>query len=279
MSIEGHEEYPFAPVALVTVEIRFPSETGGSIPPGVHRAVGEVLGDDWVAEPVPSPSLAFSLGAGPMTAQPPFPGEMILRFADRERSSAVAITAGSVSVETTRYGNWPKFRSTLETIVRTTGKLLHPSGVTRAGLRYIDEVRVNGVEGSSWGDWLSVELLAPSSAAMVGSGWSPVHWTGAVQYDIGEDRSLVLRYGPQSAQPGFIVNPDGPLRRPGPRPTGSFFLLDFDASWQPSVVPRWDSDSLLETCDELRHPVRTLFDQLVTDRLVEDVFKGGGVKG
>lgn len=279
MSTEGHEEYPFAPVALVTVEIRFPSGTGGSIPPGVHRAVGEVLGDDWVAEPVPSSSLAFNLGAGAMAAQPPFPGEMILRFADRERSSAVAITAGSVSVETTRYGNWPKFRSTLETIFRTTGKLLHPSGVTRAGLRYIDEVRVNGVEGSSWGDWLSVELLAPSTAGMVGSGWPPVHWTGAVQYDIGEDRSLVLRYGPQSAQPGFIVNPDGPLRRPGPRPTGSFFLLDFDASWQPSVVPHWDSDSLLETCDELRHPVRTLFDQLVTDRLVEDVFKGGGGKG
>jgi len=31
----------------------------------------------------------------------------------------------------------------------------------------------------------------------------------------------------------------------------------------------------LETCDQLRHPVRTLFDDIVTDRLVEEVFKKG----
>ncbi len=77
---------------------------------------------------------------------------------------------------------------------------------------------------------MSPTMLPPASEAMVGAGWSPVNWTGAAQYRLGEDRHVVLRYGPQAAQPGFVVNPDRPLRRPGPRPEGPFFLLDFDAS-------------------------------------------------
>ncbi len=110
---------------------------------------------------------------------------------------------------------------------------------------------------------------------MGGSGWRPTVWTGAAQYQLGQDRYLVLRYGPQAAHPGFAVNPDGPLRRPEPRPVGPFFLLDFDASWKPSVVPHWDSNILLETCDELRHPVRALFDGVLTERLVDEVLTRG----
>lgn len=280
MGAEDHEMYPNAPVALVTVEITFPGEIGSQIPPGVQRALAEVLGDDWVIEPVMQPRLTFNLGGGqPILPQlPDLPGTTILRFTDRERGVAVALTAGTVSVETTRYANWPRFRTTLEMAVRATEKLLRPSGITRAGLRYIDEVRVAGVDGTGWGGWLSPTVLAPASDAMAESGWPAVNWTGAVQYKIGEDRQLVLRYGPQAAQPGFVVNPDGPLRRPGPRPKGPFFLLDFDASWQPSVVPKWNSDILVETFDQLRHPVRTLFDYLVTAQLVEEVFKKKGDK-
>ena len=180
-----------------------------------------------------------------------------------------------MSVETTRYANWPQFRSTLETAITATEKLLRPAGVTRTGVRYIDEVRVPGAEGADWGAWLASSVLPPGYKIMVDSGWLPTNWTGAAQYKIGEEHHLVLRYGPQAAHPGFIVNPDGPLRRPRPRPKGAFFLLDFDASWQPAVVPRWDSETILETCDQLRHSVRELFDGVLTERLVEEVFKQG----
>lgn len=280
MGTEEHETYPSAPVVLVAVEITFPGEIGGPVPFGARRALGEVLGEDWVIEQVAQPRITLNLsGAQPLAPQPQgFPGTTILRFANRERGAAIALTAGSVSVETTRYGNWPKFRSTLETAIRATEKLLHPAGVTRTGIRYIDEVRVGGVEGLQWGEWLSPTVLPPATQAMADSGWSPLNWTGGAQYRIGENRNLVLRFGPQPAQPGFVVNPDGPLRRPGSRPEGPFFLLDFDASWQPPAVPTWDSDSLLETCDQLRHPVRALFDQIVTTRLVEEVFKRASSK-
>lgn len=277
MEADNHEMYKHPPVALVAVEITFPGEMGGPLAPAVHRAVGEVLGEEWVFESVQMPRLSVNLlGPGPMVGDPAagMAGPSILRFADRQRGSAMAFTSGSVSVETTRYGNWPKFRSLIEAAVLATEKLLRPTGVVRAGLRYIDEIRVGTTTTPGWDEWLSAAVLPPAFVTMASEGWLAQNWTGAAQYRIAADRQLVLRYGPQPAQPGFVVNPDGPLRRPDPRPQGPFFLLDFDASWQPAVVPRWDSQVLLQTCDELRLPVRSLFDEVVTSRLVNEVFNG-----
>lgn len=278
MTAEGHEAYPNAPVALVTAEVKYPGEIGTPIPLRVQHAVSDALGDEWVVDPVviPQPSFAVQVGGMPVMSQPAgFPTSSVLRFADRRKGAAVAFTGGSISIETTQYRNWPTFRLTLEIAIRAAEKLLRPSGITRAGLRYIDEIRVEGVEGAGWGQWLSPSVLPPASPVMVAEGCPPVAWNNAAQYQTGDDRSLVLRYGPQSAQPGFVVNPDGPLLRPGPRPAGPFFLLDFDASWQPTSVPRWDSELLLSTYDELRRPIRKLFDEIVTERLEAEVFKRG----
>jgi uncharacterized protein (TIGR04255 family) len=281
MTAEDHEMYPNAPVALVAAEIKYPGEIGTPVPSRVQHALGDALGDEWVFDPVvvPQAGISVQVGRQPITSQPAgFPASALLRFADRQKGSAVAFTGGSVAVETTRYQNWPTFRSTLETAIRAAEKLLRPSGITRAGLRYIDEVRVGGIEGAEWDGWLSPSVLPPASPAMAKAGWPPVAWTNLAQYTIGEHRNLVLRYGPQSAQPGFTVKPDGPLLRPGPRPAGPFFLLDFDASWQPTGVPRWDSDLLLKTYDELRRPVRKLFDEIVTERLEAEVFGRGPLR-
>jgi len=187
----------------------------------------------------------------------------------------VAFTAGSLAVETTRYGNWPQFRSLIETATTTAEKLLRPTGVIRVGVRYIDEIRVDDSD-PRWEEWLAPTVLPPAFEMMGESGWNAASWTGAAQYRIGADRNLLLRYGPQPAIPGFMVNPDGPLRRPEPRPEGPYFLLDFDASWQPGEVPKWDTESLLATCDELRQPVRALFDHITTTRLVDKVFNSEG---
>jgi uncharacterized protein (TIGR04255 family) len=277
MTAEDHKSYPNAPLALVTAEIKYPGEIGAPIPSRVQHALGEALGDDWVIDPVVVPQAGLAvIGGMPVMSQPAgFPAGALLRFADRRRGTAIAFTAGSISVETTRYQHWPAFRMTLEIAIEATEKLLRPSGMTRVGLRYINEIRVEGLDGASWGEWLSPSVLPPASLVMEVEGYPPVAWNSASQYSVGADRNLVLRHGLQPAQPGFVVNPDGPLVRPDPRPTGPFFLLDLDASWQPATVPRWDSELLLETYDELRQPIRKLFDEIVTERLEAEVFNKG----
>lgn len=46
------------------------------------------------------------------------------------------------------------------------------------------------------------------------------------------------------------------------------FVLDFDSFWQPSDIPAFESAGLLQACDELRAPVRSLFDAMITDQLL-----------
>jgi uncharacterized protein (TIGR04255 family) len=278
-----HEIYEHAPVALVAVEVRFPGEIGGPVPPGVQHAFRESLGSDWINEQIQQPTLTVNVN-GPQPFLPGVVGGLggfapgaILRFTVRDRSTAVSVTGGSVTVETTQYGNWPQFRSILKQAIVATSELLRPEGIVRAGLRYIDEVRiVPANDQTDWSDWLTSAVLAPAATSMAREDCPPVSWTGAAQYHIGEDRSMVLRYGPQPGQPGFAINPDGPIRRIGFASHGPFFLLDFDAFWQPASVPEWRSADLLEVFDDLRKPVRTLFDEIITPRLEEEVFQPVG---
>ncbi len=50
------------------------------------------------------------------------------------------------------------------------------------------------------------------------------------------------------------------------------FVLDFDSFWEPSGIPAFDAATLVRACDELRAPVRDLFDQMITPQLA-DVFR------
>jgi uncharacterized protein (TIGR04255 family) len=276
MTTDNHTSYIRAPIALVVTEIRFPGELGSAISTGVQRAFREAFGDDWIVELPQQPTLSVNLNnpswMPPSIVSGPaqYPPGAILRLTLRDRTAAVALTAGTVSVETTNYANWPGFRAILEKAIGATTELLRPEGITRVGVRYIDEVRVG--DSPDWLKWLSPDVQAPCAAQMVEYGWSPIAWNGMAQYGIGDDRQLVLRYAPQAQPPGFIVDPAGPLRRVGPPPAGPFFILDFDAFWQPSAIPSWIGDALLEACDQLRRPIRALFDQIITDHLVTEVF-------
>jgi len=50
-------------------------------------------------------------------------------------------------------------------------------------------------------------------------------------------------------------------------------MLDFDSFWQPEEIPAFSADGLVQSCDDLRAPVRTLFTELINDRLVDEVFR------
>jgi uncharacterized protein (TIGR04255 family) len=70
-----------------------------------------------------------------------------------------------------------------------------------------------------------------------------------------------------------VVDPAGPLKRLRKPEPGPVFVLDFDSFWEPDTIPAFSAPDLLVACDELRAPARTLFDQLMTPRLVDRVFR------
>lgn len=260
--------WPNAPLALVVVEARFPAAGSGRLGPPVHRAIRDVVGNDWVLEIAKQHLTELSMVNGALTA-PNATIENITRITTRDRTQAVTVRADSLTIEVTRYDGYQKFRSLLESALKAVEAVLGPDGVTRLGMRYIDEIRVPQLVGEDpWAEWLDDDLQVPRI-----EGLTTKSWTSAVQYDTGTDRGLVLRYGPVEAS---SVSPDGPLKRPRPVPAGPAFVLDFDSSWAPSDIPAFSAPDLLSACDNLRGPVRRLFHHLISPRLIDEVFKREG---
>lgn len=268
---DTHEVYPSAPLALVAVEVRFPEAAAVQpLPITVQRSFRDLLGEGWVIESIKAQKVEFDLlpQGGSQTVQ----HLTIPRFTVRDRTLAVAVTEESLTVETTRYRHYPDFRAVVERALTAAAQVLLPDGVARVGLRYIDEIRSPGVRAdhpSDWQPWIDPSLLAPQITAMEGEGFNPAAWEGAVQYETGPGQKLVLRYGPRT---GYAVNPAGPLKRHSPPPAGALFLLDFDCFWEPTDIPEFDPAVLLATCDQLRTPIRALFDLLISDKLRKEVF-------
>jgi uncharacterized protein (TIGR04255 family) len=270
---DDHEIYPNAPLALVVVEIRFASSSGDrALSMSLQRSIRDALGEDWVIETAKIQQLNVSLGPiGP--ASQFTPPTTMNRFTVRDRTMAIAITDGTLTIETTNYTHYPEFRETLEKAITTVSDSLQPDGITRIGMRYIDEIRIPDVTEANLGDWsrwLHPSLDAPCTKEMAAAGLMPLGWEGAAQYDTGVNQRLVIRYGSRS---GFVVNPIGPLKRPHPPLPGPLFFFDFDSYWEPEGIPEFDSPEVLERCDLLRQPIRVLFDLLTTDELLKEFRK------
>ncbi|MDA8356621.1 MAG: TIGR04255 family protein [Actinomycetota bacterium] len=274
---DTHDVYPNAPLALVAVEVRFPSSAGVSpLPMNLQRSFRDLLGEGWVIQSQKVQQMTVAVSAAGAVPQA-MPMLTIPRFTVRDRTLAVAITEESVTIEATRYRHYPTFRETVESAVVAAAEVLLPDGIARVGMRYIDEIRVPGIREedlSDWRDWIDTSLLAPQLGAMCDAGFGPSAWEGAAQYRTGPNQKLVLRYGPRTS---YVVSPVGPLQRPSPPGPGSLFALDFDCFWEPPDIPEFDPEIIMDTCDQLRRPIRALFDMLVTDKLLAEFTKEGPV--
>lgn len=259
------EVWPNAPLALVAVEARFPSASAALVRVPAQRAVRDLLGAGWVLENAKEQSI--EVGFGPAGVQQPnMRVENLTRITVRNRTQVVTLRPESLSIEVTRYDGHGAFRALLEQIFAAVERVVEPDGLTRLGLRYVDEIRVPDLSAvDEWADWVDGALLAP-----LAEGLSRASWNNTAQYETGRERWLVLRYGPAD---GPVVQPGGPLKRPILPKPGPVFFMDFDSFWQPSDIPAFITEELLTACDQLRQPARTLFDQLITKRLINDVFK------
>lgn len=266
--MSGREIYPNASVVLVAFEARHP---------GVDTMSGPELAE---AKRILSRRLPVMRQATIATFQavagspPGLATEQVPKFTSRDRTSAVTFGRESLVVETTAYERFEDFRQTIELAVDARSAAHPVDGVERVGLRYIDEIRVPdvGPVDQTWAAWVDQSLLGPS---VVGPrhGLFASEWQGIVQFDAGQSRSVVLRYGPRE---GYAVDPKGDLTRPGV-PSGPFFLLDIDSFWMASSeIPEFSAPEIMHRVDELHAPVGQLFESLVTDKLRDEVLRIGG---
>ena len=252
------EVYPNPPIALVAVEVRFPPVDGRAL--GLaHEHIAGLLGSDWIIQNEHVDELRAPIEPD---GAPNFFSSIQRKIVHRKLRRVVTVQSESLTLEVTDYAGFEDFKALLVESASAVAEVLHPSGVTRAGLRYIDEITVTEAD-PDWGAWLDPSVLPP-----VVDSKAPTNWNGAAQYRISADQLLVLRYGPS---PTPVVKPAHYPRRLG-APSGPVFVLDFDGSWQPDEVPVFDAEDVAATISKLRAPIRQLFDAVITEKL-QAVFK------
>ena len=111
---------------------------------------------------------------------------------NRERTWSVTVSPEMLAVNTSDYLDFPSFESVVEKALRVTfrGESIP---VNRIGIRYVDEIRVPGIDRPhEWDPYLDGRLLG-SVAFAEGQKSSLPRILGLTT---GPERHLMLRYGP-----------------------------------------------------------------------------------
>jgi uncharacterized protein (TIGR04255 family) len=255
------EIYPSTPLALVAAEIRHPAALPLSDP--ARSQLKTRLAPLFpLAKPVQRMTVTPTQTAVSTDA----------RFMSRDRTSSVTFRDDVIVVETTRYERRRVLREMLREAVAARQEAAPVDGVERLGIRYVNEVRVPGLESPrEWADWIAPALTGPLALGttddLATQAWQGVSILGD------PESGVVVRHG---VFDGYAVNPVGDLQRAAP-PPGPFFLIDLDCFWAPAgEIPPLDWDLIDPHFEQASLAAYGLFEQLITDKLREEVLRHEG---
>jgi uncharacterized protein (TIGR04255 family) len=250
----------------VAADVRYPPSQALAV--AVPAALQEHLHERFpIAELAPAVSLTLSIGGAP-----PAPPQQVMlhRLLDRERLMSVTIGRDGVTLETTAYPQWENFRPILAEVIGHVQQDVAPDGITRVGLRYIDEIRVPDAPQTlgGWDGWVNDRLVEPFGIEL---DEELTQATVMLQYGTAPGYVTVFRASPLSG--GRVVQEQGPLRLPFRTPEAPFFLLDTDSSWADPDrrVPPFDADTILEIFDRLHDRSHRLYEESIGPRLRTEV--------
>jgi uncharacterized protein (TIGR04255 family) len=252
--------FPNAPLQLVAVEVTYPA-TNTTFDTALFGALGEVLG------PNSETQIAGQIRvAGPPGADGGLPGEaMLFRMTSSDRTVSVSAWPTSLIVECSEYERFEVFRDLVRAVVDAYVAFIAPDGVSRFGMRYIDEVHVPAPVTSvaDWAPYVDSRLIAP--AELVEKRVSSLATGFTV--DLGEHRTVNVRCTTTSSRAmsseGHLV-----LRE---RPDTPALVLDIDAIFQPPSPQLTPVTGALvaELAEGLRPAVRDVFDAAFTEAALE----------
>lgn len=260
------EVYPNAPLVSASFELRHPQSEALD---GRQRALFKDLLGDSLPVMRSQQAVTQTIEIGPAGTVPQVQVEEFPKYYDRKTTIAASLLRSSTVIETTQYPGWEAFSEVLLKVCEARNEVSPVDGVERIGLRYIDEIRIPGVQDPEWSEYLVPSLLGPRIEK--GPDLSLGQWQGVAVYGPTNGRSMVMRH---ATGEGFAVDPNGDLRRKSPVYPGKFFLLDLDSFWRPeSEVPVFSMSVIRETTEALHAPVREMFEECITERLRDEVFR------
>lgn len=261
-----HEVFAHAPLALVTAQVNFPYEP----------RLNDIEARDRFATLMRQefPVLSNETVNG-VTIDPTGQAEMTtplqqIRASNLAGTVSVVLNSQSMTIEVTAYEHFNSFSALLRQCFEAVSATVPGVLVIRTGLRYIDEIRVPGIEGTGdWSGWLDDALLAPTDF-MLEDGGSPAGINGLATFEIEGRSNMIFRWAELIGT--TIIAPSAGLRRDTP-PHGRFFILDADVFWQPELPTTFDVDDLIARFRDLHSPASAVFARSLTPR-TRSFFRG-----
>jgi uncharacterized protein (TIGR04255 family) len=263
-----HEVYAYAPLALVTAQVSLSYE------PGLNDAAALDTFAQHIRTHLPvlakESTAQFAVMFGPGEVPPPQieHSQPQVRATNEARTVSVTLNQTALTVEATEYVHFDGFAAVLGQCLEALEATVTTIRVTRAGLRYVDEVRPPGLAATGqWRGWVDDALLAPLGLLPE---CTPVGVNGVVGFQVGEQSNIVFRWGEQ--QGSTVISPFAAVRRPTP-PEGRFMVLDADAFWQPTPPQIVTTSQLLDRFTVLHAPLSGVFEASLTDQ-ARGLFRG-----
>jgi len=182
-------------------------------------------------------------------------------FQNKDSDLGIVLTTNSISVHTNKYTRFEEFESNLHTAIDVVHSALRPAIVERVGLRYVDLIRLEGLE--KWKDFLKPYLLGLEEEKVGVKDWiRKFEFIGTT--DLGK---LIVRCVqtdnplPPDLQSPTLKYPD--LLKPGQMGT----LLDCDHFSETSMD--FDRQTVLEKVGSLHDHIDRAFRQAVTDEALK----------
>jgi uncharacterized protein (TIGR04255 family) len=257
---------------LALVEIRHPE--------GDFLSRGDLAGlKQWLtsytplqkAEDVSEIQMIMNPGAQPTSSART---RVVHRFSSRDRRTSISFGTDSIVVETTDYKGWTGFCELISAALSARQEIAPIDGIERIGLRFIDEIRLDGSDGPiDWGEWVVSSLLPPQFASE-DLGLTLSQQQSVVQYASARpEETITLRYGAVDGPPAVSSGPN--FVRASTPPAGEYFLLDTDAAWTltpGASVPEATADGVVQLASTLHASAKGLFEALITEKLRVEVF-------
>lgn len=268
MTFDAQEIYPNAPIRLVAFEIRHPFSLRASQDDAIE-AFQKSLG----SFPILEVEDTAELDMGPIKART----QRVYRLLTRDRRTSLTVRPTSVALETSHYDGYQKFRERIAEVLARLGEDFQIAGVERLGLRYWDEIRLDGEsqDFSAFAPYISEHLLrameVSHSEPFAEFEARPVDYRSVLNMELAEQHRIRLTFG--ASESGQVVHGNGPLTVRSVNVDQPYFLLDIDSFWRPTAFEDYDEAKILHLCDDLHQPIRSLFETSITDALRDDVLR------
>lgn len=178
------------------------------------------------------------------------------RFSDQDDNWVVILAQNFLAIETRAYENFDDFIERLRKALLVLVEYIRPSVITRLGLRYINEIRLNGL---NWTSIIRHELLGALAIEALSRDVHQAMQQMVLRYP--NDLAINIRHGILPL--GTTVKPR-PAERTADEP---FYLLDFDAFREvrsPGDLPM-DPDTICETTRLFNEVIYRLFRWSITE--------------